>query len=236
MHPASDSSDTTSPTPSRVRHALSWTGQAIGYDRVDRRLLAAWRRLERAVDRVFGEGDQGTIGLLLLGLLLVISPLVLLGPRSIPISADEPLQVETPTAPAPVARLSEVDFELQGDLEIVDAVTLRTPSRIVRLAGVTGPDARATCIDAQGRPWACGLRARAALNDLVRGAALRCTSRSPDVPEVEARCDGPSGDVAAHLVAAGWARPTNEARYMPEMQAAFEAQKGLWDGRWTVRP
>ena len=237
-----------SPDSRPVRRALPWRGQPIGYDQLYRRTIRAWRAGERTVDRLFGRGDGGTIGLLLVALLFLL--LLLPGTSN---TADpavpQPLAPATLSAPE-LARPKEQDalapapagpgpatyFELQAPFEIVDAVTLRTPLMTVRLKGVMGPDGKAVCSDDWRRRWACGLRSRAALNNATRTGVLRCSAAEADAPEVEAQCATPEGDLAARLVGEGWVRPTEGGRYGAEVAEAQRERRGLWNGGWTILP
>ncbi|KAA2236911.1 thermonuclease family protein [Salinarimonas soli] len=248
------------PTPDRagrLRHppapgprALPWDGQPIGYDRLGRRLAAAWRGWDRAAGRIVGARHGGTAALAVAAIAGLAVLLAFLGrtalsslapsieaPSDVPAPAEPPRpKAQEALVPAPAGAAPESYFELQAPFELVDAVTLRTPLMTVRLKGVTGPDGKAVCSDDWGRRWACGLRGRAALNNATRTGLLRCSADKADVTEVEARCATPEGDLAARLVSEGWARPTEEGRFQAEAEEARQERRGLWNGNWSILP
>jgi endonuclease YncB( thermonuclease family) len=106
----------------------------------------------------------------------------------------------------------------------------------VRLTGIEGPMRDAVCLDAQREAWACGLRARAALHNLIRTARIECSGDLGLQEPVPARCSIAGRDLAASLVAAGFARPTDDDAHQPELREARRAGLGLWEGGWTIRP
>lgn len=225
----------------RARDDRGWSGPAIGYDRFDRRVAGWWHRFDRRLD---GYGVVLVAGLAVIGGVGLVGSLARppqAGPApeipALAVPAPEPRRKEQAALTAPVEPvLTSRYFELLPPYEVVDAVTIKTPLLTVRLAYVDGPGARAVCTGEDGRLWACGLRGRAALHNLVRQSTLRCSALPTDQSETEARCDGPNGDLAGELVLQGWARPIGPELYGPAVEAARAEKRGLWNGDWTVRP
>jgi endonuclease YncB( thermonuclease family) len=94
------------------------------------------------------------------------------------------------------------------------------------------------CLDAKDVPWACGLRARAALNNLISGRPLHCETRETNAAgEVLAACSADGWDLQRALIASGWARPqpARAAEYETDVAAAQAARLGLWNGNWRLR-
>ena len=84
--------------------------------------------------------------------------------------------------------------------------------------------------------WACGLQARAALNNVIQRKTLLCkASRTNGNGSVQALCTADGVDVGAQLTAQGWARPApgSPDAYAAEARDAQQDRRGLWNGRWT---
>jgi endonuclease YncB( thermonuclease family) len=149
-----------------------------------------------------------------------------------------PLLAGGPTAPPRTARSGEPrPYRVPWPLTIADGLTFGPDGAPkTRLAGLEGPARDAVCNDRNGQPWACGLRARAALSELAPQQGLVCEPLGPPAEGViPARCGGEI-DLARELVRAGFARPTSPH---PILDAAAEEarrnERGLWNGGWTIR-
>jgi endonuclease YncB( thermonuclease family) len=154
-------------------------------------------------------------------------------PGVVPVSPK--LQAE-PVAPRPPAARPET-YRISWPFDIADGITFGPEgAQKTRLAGLEAPPRDAVCNDRNGQPWACGLQARALLNNVTRRQNLVCLPvAEPAGGIVPARCSG-EVDVARELVLAGFARPVSPD---PALDAALgEAQRserGLWNGGWTIR-
>lgn len=128
-------------------------------------------------------------------------------------------------------------YRIAWPFDIADGITFGPEGATkTRLAGLEGPARDAVCNDREGRPWACGLQARAALNNITRQQKLVCDpAGAPSAAIVPARCRG-EVDVARELVLAGFARPTGpEPALDTAVEEARGAERGLWNGGWTIR-
>ena len=162
-------------------------------------------------------------------------------PEPLPVflrSTDSPsFAVASPAAAGPQAAARTEPYRIAWPYEITDGLTFGPEGAIrTRLAGLEGPPRDAVCSDRDGRPWACGLQARAALNNVTRRQDLACEPVAPSDGEVVlARCRG-EVDVARELVLAGFARSVGRD---PALEAAEDEARrdgrGLWNGGWTVR-
>jgi endonuclease YncB( thermonuclease family) len=115
-----------------------------------------------------------------------------------------------------------------------DSFTIRVDGddRPVRLLGIDAPELAQTCQDALGKPWPCGTRARDALTVLApRRAPIACRSEGQDrFNRALSRCTLANGrDLAALLVAQGWAIATSED-YLIEQDRARDQRTGVWQG------
>ncbi len=128
-------------------------------------------------------------------------------------------------------------YRIAWPYDIADGLTFGPEGALkTRLAGLEGPARDAVCNDRNGQPWACGLQARAALNNVTRRQNLLCDPiAEPTGSTVPARCRGDL-DLARELVLSGFARPTGRD---PQLEAAAQeaqaAERGLWNGGWTIR-
>jgi endonuclease YncB( thermonuclease family) len=117
---------------------------------------------------------------------------------------------------------------------IASAGTIIAGGRKITLAGIAAPGFSERCGEA-AEDWPCGRMARAALRRFVRGRALECEipAGAEEVPE-PAFCRVAGEDLAAWLVAQGWAKSADPAGPHAEAEeAARAAQLGLWA---TMRP
>jgi endonuclease YncB( thermonuclease family) len=127
------------------------------------------------------------------------------------------------------------EFELEPPYRILDGLTLAAGSVTVTLDGLEGPQPGAACRAPDGALWACGLQARAALNNAIRQRRLLCRGTSSGEETIRAVCKVDGEDLANLLVREGWARPTSAGSGMQTALAeAREQRRGLWNGDWTI--
>ena len=144
-------------------------------------------------------------------------------------AAKAPEQLATPNGPVP-------DVILDPPYVVLDATSFKNGLSEIQLLDIEGPTGDAVCKDAEGLRWACGLRARAALHNLLRASTLRCRSMNDiTAKRFGAYCAITGDDVGAALVRNGWARPRPDA-YAAEVAEARRNRAGLWNGDWTIEP
>lgn len=146
-----------------------------------------------------------------------------------PVLGEEPLERVEARLPEP-ARLSEArGRETRPRLTIlhrphaIAAGTFHSLGHTVRLAGIETPNDRETCVSG-GVSWPCGVHARTAFRNWLRGRALSCV-----VPQTAGRevvvteCSLGRQDPAEWLVRYGWARALADGPYAElERQARAE--------------
>jgi endonuclease YncB( thermonuclease family) len=144
--------------------------------------------------------------------------------------ADEPVTTTQST-------IARERYEISWPFDIADGLTFGPEGAVkTRLAGLDGPPRDAVCSDRHGQPWACGLQARATLNNVTRRHTLSCQPVGrQDGRAVAAACTG-AVDVARELVLAGFARPVGRDTLLELAEdEARRNERGMWNGGWTIR-
>jgi len=134
--------------------------------------------------------------------------------------------------PPLVARAADASVA-SGPATVIDSTHLELAGRRFKLYGIDGPDVDETCTDAQGKDYPCGIDARAALADLVKGGSVSCLPRGPnESAEPLAVCSIADTDLAAAMIAAGWAIAdrTRTLYYEKAEEDARLSKHGLWQG------
>jgi hypothetical protein len=99
----------------------------------------------------------------------------------------------------------------------------------VVLSGLRPTPADETCV-ADGVSWPCGVHARTAFRNWLRGRALACVvPPAPPAEAVTTPCRLGAFDAGEWLVAQGWVRPDPEdTRYAAQAETAREERRGLY--------
>jgi endonuclease YncB( thermonuclease family) len=119
---------------------------------------------------------------------------------------------------------------LSGAARAVDGDTLVVSGERVRLLGIDAPELDQTCA-LDGKAWACGAWARAALRDLVRGSDVVCSTDGRDrFDRLIGRCRIGDRDLGGTLVrnGAAFAYVRYSTAYVPEQELARAEGRGLW--------
>ena len=125
-------------------------------------------------------------------------------------------------------------------VQVIDGDSLRIGERTVRLQGIDAVEFHQPCRMPNGKEWRCGGEARKALATLIAKGGLACEPQATDnFGRAVSVCSAAGvGDIAAALVAQGWAVSGDgerEGGYTAEQQAAQAAKRGIWRGSF-VRP
>lgn len=110
----------------------------------------------------------------------------------------------------------------------VAAGLFESQGHTVKIAGIEPPDAGETCIS-DGVSWPCGVHARTAFRNWLRGRALTCVV--PPVPGGEvvvSDCTRGKQNPAEWLVTQGWARAEADGPYAALETAARAQRRGLF--------
>lgn len=130
------------------------------------------------------------------------------------------------------------DYMLLAHPKAVDGRTFTDDhGNLYRLHAIDAPDIEQSCLSADGKEYACGKEARDALDRMIDGI-LTCDPVNAGATDTRpVRCQDFAGrDIAARLIAAGWAVPDRSLGLdyvWDEMEAEARAL-GLWQGRFIA--
>jgi endonuclease YncB( thermonuclease family) len=153
--------------------------------------------------------------------------------RSVPEPQETTKKVAEQLGALPPAPLTL--FKMVPPHQVLDGLTFIREGVEVRLARLEGPSRDEVCFDGDGLMWACGLRARVALHNLVARREFRCQPIARSAPGKElADCDDGS-DLGRRLVELGWARPIpgEEQAYGAELDVCAAGDAGALE-RWLA--
>ena len=121
-----------------------------------------------------------------------------------------------------------------GRAEAVSGDILRINGTEVRLEGIEAPDPQQRCSIPGNRRWRCGVAARTALGQSVRGQTVTCRiSGSDDTGRDLGTCLVGDQDLAQGLVRAGlaFAETGLFTKYDSDEEKAREEKVGVWRGK-----
>jgi endonuclease YncB( thermonuclease family) len=115
--------------------------------------------------------------------------------------------------------------------DVYDGDTLEIEGQRARLYGIDAFELSQTCLDARGRPWRCGIAAKAALAERIEGQTLQCVVLAEDRDGwYVSRCVGEHGaDLGAYMVRSGLALAATDD-YRAEQADARRRSAGAWEG------
>jgi len=135
--------------------------------------------------------------------------------------------------PAPAAAKEDA-FPLKlgrgRSLKIHDSTSFTHDGTRYRISGIVAIPAREICRDEHDRKWACGLRARAFLRQLIAKGRIRCRAGSPAGAELLVECRTPESLVAQDIVRSGFALTDADKRFQIEECEARRLKTGIWSG------
>jgi endonuclease YncB( thermonuclease family) len=113
---------------------------------------------------------------------------------------------------------------------VLAAGAFKVRDREIHLAAIQAPAFDQMC-GKGAAAWPCGRIARAALRSFIRGRAIECEipAGAEKLPD-PAICHVGGDDIAAWLIAQGWAKRSGDA-FEGEETKAREAKLGLWSDR-----
>lgn len=106
---------------------------------------------------------------------------------------------------------------------------LEAQGHSVALAGITPVDPDETCVATDGMSWPCGMVARTAFRNFLRGRAVTCTVADPPSAEtVITRCSLGEQDVARWLVENGFVIAMPGGPYSDAGEKAKRDRRGIF--------
>jgi endonuclease YncB( thermonuclease family) len=141
-------------------------------------------------------------------------------------------QPTLPTAPQAAASIPEKQFlrwRLVYHAVATSAGILQAGGTALVLPGIDIISADETCPMASGASWPCGMVARTAFRNYLKGRAVNC--RLPDVPPdkaIVAECLLQGQDPAAWLVERGWARLPPDSPLAELAETAKSSGRGIY--------
>ena len=138
------------------------------------------------------------------------------------------------------ATIFEPILRLSPPFDAVDATVFDALDTRIRLAQAWPVGREEVCLDEAGTRFACGLKARASLQNFMFGKAVVCTrlflSREERRGVVDARCSVDGVDLTTHQIRAGYAFPTDlaEANHHAAMEEARRQRAGVWAGPFSL--
>jgi endonuclease YncB( thermonuclease family) len=121
-----------------------------------------------------------------------------------------------------------------AEIEVLPSGLLKSKEFRIQLFGIEIPSRNKTCTYASGARWACGLRAHAALRNLVRGGSIKCAITVEMGNALIGQCKLGQSDISLSLLEAGWvnlAPHVQDPRYVAAEASAKKKAVGMWNGR-----
>lgn len=137
--------------------------------------------------------------------------------------------------------LASPAFGQQGpqSVRLADGDSFSLGRERYRLYGIDAPELHQQCTDANGRPWACGTRARSELRRIIGTNPVQCRTQSIDrYGRSIAVCHVAGRDLAEEMVRSGFATVI-ERRGAPNPYDAAQAEaraekRGIWAGSFEM--
>lgn len=176
-------------------------------------------------------GDRRVSGTTVGASLLAIVAVLALGGAAIHYGAPSRIAAVM-SAPTTTSALPAADpSKLEGRAVVVSGDTLRVAGTLVVLDGIEAPEATQSCQRTSGK-WRCGVAAKDALANLVRGRRISCDIVGDGEGAKRARCYSRSNDIAQQLVRDGnvFSNGGFLSRYASYESEAQTDKIGLWAG------
>lgn len=128
---------------------------------------------------------------------------------------------------------------LSGPHRVIDSVTIRSgKAAVIKLAYVRGIGAQDICMSQKRRRFACGLMARASLQNLISTAQIICQPVFYGGEDIRFSCRLDDGtDLAKHQVKSGFAVPDSFglSAFAKVAKEARKKEFGVWQGDWETQ-
>jgi endonuclease YncB( thermonuclease family) len=159
---------------------------------------------------------------------LIAAPVNVGGPLERIEALPQPASTARPQTPDPVKADQSMRWRLIYNSVISAAGVFEGNGTVVVLPDIDIVAVNETCTASDGVKWPCGMVARTAFRNYVKGRAITC--RIPDTPPqgaYAAECLLAGQDMAAWLVEHGWARAKPDRLYADLETAAKGQRRGI---------
>ena len=121
-------------------------------------------------------------------------------------------------------------FEIPGSMRADDAATFSIGKNQYLVTGIRPVPLRMVCTNPDGKRWSCGQHGRMALRSLIAGKTLQCLPFEQNGSTTPIDCRLSDTSLAAVIVGAGWAAPTEPVSdALGKALAKVQAEKaGAW--------
>jgi len=130
-----------------------------------------------------------------------------------------------------------VAAELVGRATVTDGDTLTVAKQRIRLWGIDAPESAQQCTAKDGRPWPCGRRSAAVLDEYLLDKTVRCQPKDTDrYGRVVAECFVQGASVNRWMVRSGWAVAYRQyaTAFIADEADARQHQRNLWQGPFQM--
>ena len=118
---------------------------------------------------------------------------------------------------------------IMGSATVLDGDSLKISDNKIRLMGIDAPEYDQKCKTKSGDEYACGIKSRKHLMEIVSGENVECKSWNKDkYDRLLAVCYVNEQDINALMVEAGWALAYGD--YEGQELTASRNKMGLWNG------
>ncbi|MGO9060181.1 MAG: thermonuclease family protein [Candidatus Binataceae bacterium] len=127
--------------------------------------------------------------------------------------------------------------ELTGMARVIDGDTIALGQLHIRLEGIDAPETDQVCLDAEGKPWTCGVAARNSLSSHIAGRIISCIAHGEDrYGRMLAICSADGEDLNAFMVREGLALDyvKYSREYISAEDTAREQRRGMWAGAFIA--
>lgn len=126
-----------------------------------------------------------------------------------------------------------VPEKVRQTVMVLDGDTFDLDGERIRLEGIDAPEIEQICNRASGEPYACGVRATAALKRLLKSGPVACRKDGEDrYGRTLAHCTAGETDINREMILRGWALAflKYSTEYVEDEKRARAAGLGLWKG------
>ncbi len=131
---------------------------------------------------------------------------------------------------------------IEGRASVIDGDTIDIHGTRIRLSGIDAPEQNQRCDDEEGRAYRCGRDAAFHLDDMIKGAVVRCDQRDVDrYKRIISECfskhpQAGEVNINATMVVRGHALAYRKysTDYIGQEDKARKLKRGMWRGEFVA--